>query len=76
MSKQSELHAWDAMVEALRHLKATKSENRTPRDRYVAVTITELEKVMAHFNIFVMQERDFLAEREVVILDEAHRGPG
>lgn len=63
-TRQYELNAWDAMVEALRHLKATKSDARTPRDRYVAVTITELEKVMAHFNLLVMQERDFLAERE------------
>lgn len=58
----AELKAWDAMVETMRQLKAQKSEQRTAHDRYVAVTITELEKVMAFYNIFVMQERDFLTE--------------
>lgn len=58
----AELKAWDAMVETMRQLKTQKSEQRTAHDRYVAVTITELEKVMAFYNIFVMQKRDFLTE--------------
>lgn len=58
----AELKAWDAMVETMRQLKRLKSEQRTAHDRYVAVAITELEKMMAFYNIYVMQERDFLSE--------------
>lgn len=58
----AELKAWDAMIETMRQLKEMKSEQRTAYDRYVAVTITELEKVMAYYNIYVMQERNFLTE--------------
>lgn len=55
--QSSELEVWDAMLKVFRHLTEMRSEQRTDRDRRIAVTITELEKVMAYFNTYIMQPR-------------------
>lgn len=39
--------------DALAALSASRPRNRSEKDRYYAVTITEMEKVWAYFNIFV-----------------------
>lgn len=60
----AELEAWDLLVRALRVLKFAKGEERSEKARRFAITVTELEKLMAYYNISVMQERDFIKEAD------------
>lgn len=43
-----------AIANALFTLHQNKPNDRTNKDRYYAVTITELEKVLAYFTMFVL----------------------
>jgi hypothetical protein len=42
-----------AVKNVLEVLRGMKSENRTERDRYIAIAITEVEKIMAFLSFFV-----------------------
>ena len=44
--------------EALEALHGRKPNDRSAKDRRYAVTITELEKVVAYFDYFVMREQE------------------
>ena len=44
--------------ELLTELKTPKGDMRTEEARYIAITITEVEKAMGLFNTFVHQDRD------------------
>ena len=46
----------DMMRDLLHKLKSSKPEERTELARRYAVTITELEKVLAYFYVYVMSE--------------------
>lgn len=43
------------MIELLQKLRASKPEDRSEKARRVAVTITELEKVIAYYRGFVVE---------------------
>jgi len=44
--------------ELLTELKTLKGDMRSEEARYIAITITEVEKAMGLFNTFVHQDRD------------------
>jgi hypothetical protein len=46
----------DKLVAAIDALKDGKPEDRSETARRFAVTITEMEKVLAYFNYFVVEE--------------------
>ena len=41
--------------QALDKIRSLKSVERTPKDRYVAITVTDLERVIAFFDYFVVR---------------------
>ena len=49
------LALWNEMVTFLKKLKAAKPTERSELARRYAVVITEYEKAMAYFNIFVVE---------------------
>lgn len=51
--KPTSLDVIQALASALKTLRASKPEDRTERDRRYAVTITDLEKVIAYFMTYV-----------------------
>ena len=46
------------IANALFTLRTSKPNDRSEKDRYYAVTITELEKVLAYFTMFVLDMED------------------
>ncbi len=42
-----------ALEDLLSELVKLKSENRTPKDRYIAIAITEAEKLMAFVKFYL-----------------------
>lgn len=52
-----ELTALDKLEEALAELRKEKPEERSEQARRYAVAITELEKVIAYFVTFVVEQR-------------------
>jgi len=46
--------AWRLLLEAMEILKEIKPEERSAKARYFAVVITELEKVIAYFKVFII----------------------
>lgn len=43
-------------VELMKEIKESKPNDRSEKDRYVAILLTELEKIYAFFKIFVLGE--------------------
>jgi hypothetical protein len=43
------------LAENLQSMKEMKTENRTERDRYIAIAITDLEKLIAFFDYYVVE---------------------
>ena len=54
-SKWGEDQIWETMLKLYQMLKESKGEERSELARRYAVTITELEKVMGYYNLFVIQ---------------------
>lgn len=46
----------DEMIELLQRLRKSKPEDRSEKARRIAVTITEIEKVIAYYRSFVIEE--------------------
>ncbi len=55
MAENESIHALLMMSELLRLLHGLKGEDRSEKARRYAVTITEMEKVFAYFNTFVVR---------------------
>jgi hypothetical protein len=53
----NEITALDKLEEALAQLRQEKPEDRSELARRYAVTITELEKVLAYFVVFAVEKR-------------------
>jgi hypothetical protein len=53
-----EYELWNQMCALWKALQAAKPTERNEKARRYAVTVTELEKVMAYFNTFVWEECD------------------
>ena len=58
INQESGNHVLDLLNELLESLRALKSEGRMPRDRYIAVSITEAEKLLAYFRTWVLEDAD------------------
>lgn len=52
--RNSNKSAWWALQNAHEMLLEARPNDRSPTDRYYAVTITEMEKVMAYFQTFIL----------------------
>ena len=50
--------AWFKLKDALAALKEGKPNDRGEKDRAYAVTITEMEKIVAYFYLFVMTDEE------------------
>lgn len=50
--------AYEVLKETLSVMKASKPDERSERARSYAVTITELEKVIAYFKVFVVDAKE------------------
>ena len=50
--------AWFKLKDALAALKEAKTNDRSDKDRAYAVTITEMEKLLAYFYLFVMTDEE------------------
>jgi len=50
-----EQKCWNLLTEALKALQEAKPAEHSETSRYHAITITELEKVIAFYAIFVLQ---------------------
>lgn len=47
--------AMQKLTEALEALKASKPNDRSEKDRYIAIAITDQEKVIAFYNQYVVK---------------------
>ena len=54
VQRNSNKSVWLALQNAHEMLLEMRPGDRSPTDRYYAVTITEMEKVMAYFRVFVL----------------------
>ena len=53
--RNSNKSVWWALQNAHEMLHEMRPNDRSPTDRYYAVTITEMEKVLAYFQTFVLE---------------------
>jgi len=53
-----DLVASEQIAYLLRLMKVNKPNDRSPKDLHYAVAITEMEKVFAYFQIFVVEETE------------------
>jgi hypothetical protein len=58
MADVLEREVLNQLEEALRRLRDSKPEERSEKARRVAVTITEMEKVIAYYKTFVYDARE------------------
>jgi hypothetical protein len=54
IQRSNNQNAWLGLLNAYELLREGRPNDRSPADRYFAVTITEMEKVMAYFRVFVL----------------------
>ena len=54
IQRSNNQNAWLGLLNACELLREGRPNDRSPTDRYYAVTITELEEVMAYFRVFVL----------------------
>ena len=54
IQRASNQNAWLGLLNAYELLRQGRPNDRSPADRYYAVTITEMEKVMAYFQTFIL----------------------
>ena len=47
------------LTKALKALQEAKTEEQSERNRYLAITITDLEKVIAFYSVFVLHFPEF-----------------
>lgn len=50
----NDTQAANAIMDAIKAVKATKPQDRSEKDRAYAVTVTELEKALAYFVCYVI----------------------
>jgi len=56
MGKNEEERCLEILKEALRAMREAKPEGRSELARCYAVSITEMEKVVAYFKMFVLEQ--------------------
>lgn len=64
-ARASDARVANTLASALYTLRANKPSERSEKARRYAVTITEMEKVLAYFKVFALEDPDPFSDEQI-----------